>query len=279
MKILKLFVAISISILAIQCNKENDDINSDETSNVEVSELNSSIPKEVLTKLKGAGFDTNQEIIKSDDGYVVEGDMIITESYLDEIDSDSLALGDNNIAKQAYARGHLVRCSRVRDITVKNNLRDFDGPIRAALNDWNRVNGSFLRFRLVSRGRVDVNINRKRGQIGIAALPSGGKPGRFIDLDPALLRRSVNRNQLNATVRFIIRHELGHIIGFAHTNIDDSVPKVTVPGTPRADNKSIMNGAGSLANIVRVRNLSFSGNDKKALRKLYGGSARNNVCF
>jgi hypothetical protein len=91
---------------------------------------------------------------------------------------------------------------------------------------------------------------------GQAPLPSGGAPGPWVEIDQA----EVAGNSFQQRRRTII-HELGHTIGFDHTNGSLGSP---VPGVPNTDAASLMNGGqcGTGATVL-------SANDRAATVALY----------
>ncbi|WP_010523093.1 M57 family metalloprotease [Aquimarina agarivorans] len=282
MKLLK-FITLGVftASLLISCQKEPiDDLEtSDAFSETFPKGNNASIASEDLLKLKDLDFDTEQEIIKTEDGYVVEGDMLIPFEHLEP---ETLGPEEEGIEKQ-HRHIQIVRCSRARNIRVKNNLRGVDQPVRNAIADWNRVNGSFLKFTLVKSGRADITISFKRNDSGVATHPRNGRPGPTIKIDPGKWRNFIKRIRSNApfgrAFRYVIRHELGHCIGFRHSNRSSERGRVRIPGVPSQDVSSIMNQAFSQSHVLNLSTMNLSNNDKKALRKLYGGSARSNICF
>ncbi len=290
---MKTFKLITVGLLAATTlfSCQNEDAASDlapvpENTTQTVPEVdNSSIPADIIQKLSDRGFDTDQQIIKDEDGYIVEGDILVEPINLidDIIGPDT----EGSIEKQ-YRDRQLVRCSRVRNIRVKNNVgRNTDKPVRNAIRDWNRINGSFIRLTLVTRGRADININFKRNDSGIATPPRNGRPGPTIRIDPEVYRfesrrlRTENNNfssNFSRAYRFVIRHELSHCLGFRHGNRSEG-GRVLIPGTPRNNNFSVLDQPVSIVDIFRQSGRSFTNNDKKAIRKVYGGSARSNLCF
>ncbi len=278
MKKLKLITVGMFAMTALfSCqNEDTDDLSTENSPTETVAEIiNSSIPADIIQRLKEMDFDTDQEIKEVENGYVVEGDMIITHEAL--TDTQQVGPEVDGIEKQ-FRHIEIVRCSRARNIRVRNNLSGVNAQVRNAINDWNRVNGSFLRFNLVTGGNADININFVSGDSGISTAPFNGRAGATIEIDPGVWRNATRPNEFGRAFRYVIRHELGHCVGFRHSNRNEG-GRVRIPGVPAQDNQSIMNQASSLAEIVRLRNRNLSGNDQTALRRVYGGSAQDNICF
>ncbi len=271
MKQLKIVVVSFVALLAVQCQKDTID---EVQGGNQPSLVNSSIPSKVVQGLKNMGFDTNQEIKETADGYLVEGDIIVPKISINNANEN-----DESIAKQNRWI-NIIRCDLSKDITVRNRVGGIKTQVENALNDWNKVNGSFLKFRLVednSEGRPDINIRFLLGNAGQAELPRENNPGSFVDIDPQVWYDAAdNRRDANRTIRYVIRHELGHAIGFNHTN---ETIGIRVTGTPERDDKSVMNSNTSLQQVIDKRFEGLTANDRKALRKIYGGEQNDNICF
>lgn len=266
MKKLKITAVILTALVTIQCQNEQLE---EELSKVPTLTVNSEIPKEVLKKLKAEGFDISIEIVKKDKGYLVEKDIFISNEALESILEDN----DNVVSAKQRRHTEILRCSIARDIKVKNTIDGIDTQVRNAINDWNRVNDSFLKFRLVD-SEEDFRIIFQKSDLGSAALPLNNKVGGRLALDPGLYD-DLSPSERKKGIRATIRHELGHIAGLRHTNKDIGL---LIPGTPRTDNKSVMNLETS-TNPADFFTGNLSNADKKAIRKLYGGKPADNICF
>ncbi len=258
MKTLKISLILFISLVMIKCH--NDD-----NANLENNETQNQISKETLAKLEEMGFDTKKKPVQTyEDGYIVEGDIIISNDRLQQFELHS--------AKQRYAyETGLIACRFAREIRVKNSLPNGTEKkaVVDAIKNWNNVSGSFLKFVLVNNNE-DIIIKGDQGRLskpfaGAADLPLNGKVGKemIINLDFKSRGRPMNLEEWRTT----IEHEFGHSIGFEHT--DDKRLGRHVPGTPVKDNNSLM-----LTSQFVPWNLSEG--DKKALRKMYGPG--NNLC-
>jgi hypothetical protein len=194
--------------------------------------------------------------------YVVEGDILFNKEQY---------------SKAGYASGRTAQTtSRLfvsrpnqNDITISvdSNIPNSGNynwrpHIVVAVGTWNSVTCSNIRFRFVTSGG-DIHIKGDGGELeddelGAAPLPVNGQPGNYIHINSDLL---LNSSQKITT----IIHELGHTVGFVHTdwiaNGESLHSPHLVPGTTDTDNASIMNHASS-AN-------SFSPRDLVAIRNVY----------
>ncbi|KAA1247937.1 M57 family metalloprotease [Aquimarina sp. RZ0] len=261
MKYLKISAVFVAAVLMTQC--QNEGIEEPQT-------INASIPDDIMKGLHNMGFDTNNfPVFQKEDGYLVEGDIkVSTETIL-------AASNDKTTTKQTRVNT-ILKCSEARDITVRNfDIPEIDTQLRNAINDWNNVNGSFLKFRLVN-GNEDITIRFDRGNFGEGEFPaSNGKPGSEANFDHTLYDEIEDRNKRNKIIRWVLRHELGHNIGFAHTNLDETGAQ-QISGTPNRDSNSAMNRQ-SLP-VETFQSVNLSNGEKKALRKLYGGKPEDNIC-
>ncbi|WP_281991535.1 M57 family metalloprotease [Aquimarina aggregata] len=269
MKNFKLLVLCFVALVSYQCTTEKND------SFPEPQQQKISV--ELLTKIESLGYDIKTFPPRlTDNGatVVIEKDMLF--------DVEDIKNTENiGLNKQRYSgsRG-IVSCSRARNIRVKNNLRSGSLP-RAQLDDainlWNRVSNSNLRFVIVTDGRIDVRVNNASltGTIADAITPGNrnGRPGRRIRIDES--GRTFAGNRLTQRQwRNVIAHELGHIAGLIH----DDENGIRVPGTPNRDLGSIMSldaPVGEPGSIENQRDLSAG--DKNAVRRMYG-SQGNRVC-
>lgn len=147
-----------------------------------------------------------------------------------------------------------------------------------AVNNYNRISGSALRFNLTfgtNYGNKDMVVydnsaNNPGVSGGVAGFPSNGLPNKFVQIY-GLEGLDTNTNE------HVITHEIGHSIGFRHSDYYDrascgsnqnegtaGVGAIQLPGTPTRDFDSIMQacfGAGEDG--------EFSSNDVVALQAMY----------
>ncbi|WP_298545570.1 M57 family metalloprotease [uncultured Aquimarina sp.] len=262
MKFLKLTFIIAIAFSFTQCEQENEIVDSSDATIVDNT---------TLEKIAKLGFDTqNYPVLKDGEYYTVEGDINIPESYLDEIDNQ------NQSKQRRWV--NIVSCNEIRYITVFNNLPagSARNSVSLAMRHWNDITKCDIRFAATSNiNNAEVIISNgplSQGVVGRGTFPSNGKPGRYIRLD---------LNQFSsysyAQWRSTIEHELGHNIGFAHTNGSAQgggpLPQeILIQGTPVNDPNSLMNGRRG--GTVR----SLTGDDKRAARLLYNTNFSGRLC-
>ncbi|WP_108866397.1 M57 family metalloprotease [Aquimarina aquimarini] len=262
MKNLNLFAILLVALLMVQCQDEGIE---------EFQQAKDPIPEEIINGLNAMGFNTvDYEVLQKKEGYLVEGDIIIP--------TKTILNATTTSAKHRRA-ANILSCDAARRVTVKNNIPSINNLVRDAVNSWNEVVNSSLRVRLVRTGNADININREIGNAGSGRFPTAdGRPGPVIEIDPALYD-VLPANQRTQVLRFVLRHEIGHNIGFGHTNQNDPGSS-HIEGTPMNDSRSTMNAqAHAVLNgnidVSLFQSGTLSQQDIIAVRQLYPA---NRVC-
>jgi hypothetical protein len=226
-----------------------------------------------LAAISRLGFST-QNAARVDGGILVEGDIMLHEHDLSRgyPDSKYLVIAQ----EEQYRTTNLV--SGVRTITVSVSSRLPSSYIAAtdeALARYNAL-GLNLTFTRVS-GDGDIDLVQGNGNyLASAGFPtSGGNPHGQVKVNS----RAIG-NQPQSTVATIIAHEIGHCIGFRHTDYMDrsyscggspsnegasTVGAIHIPGTPTGPDPN----SWMLSCIGSGQNRPFNNNDKTALTYLY----------
>lgn len=232
------------------------------------------ITKETLDKIYNMGFGTSS-VQKHEDGYLVEGDILLTEEQLNDTHNAQFLRIANS---EQYRTTNLVSAAKYPTITVSVSSKLPASYIAATDEAIARYNAENLTIKF-QRVSVPGNINLTVGNgsyLASAGFPtSAGDPHNEVKVN----YRSIG-SQPQATVASILAHEIGHCIGFRHTDYMNrayscggsasnegasTVGAVHIPGTPTtADPNSFM-----LACIGSGMNRPFNANDKIALATLY----------
>lgn len=249
------------------------------TKNQPVNEITASrITEEVKAKIEALGFSTD-EILEAEDGFIVEGDIFLSNADLNKpIDLQSLIVGES----EQYNTTNLVT-GLPRAITVRLNtngmnatqIANLTAAIDGAVGRYNAENLQLTFSRVTSGGNIVIKKAPNGAQyIASGGFPSGGNPYNSILYNVNYAGLSPN------TLISVIAHEIGHCIGFRHTDYMDrsyscggatanegsaGVGAIWIPGTPTtADPNSWM-----LACIGNGVNRPFNANDVTALNYLY----------
>jgi len=230
------------------------------------------ISQETLAKINDHGFGTSG-VQKVEEGYLVEGDIILSEEFLNTMPGGNFL----RIAEtEQYRTTNLVDGPRVITVSVSSQLpSSYIAATDEALARYNAQNLT-LTFQRVSSGG-DISLAKGNGQyLASAGFPSSnGSPYGQVKVNS----RAIG-NQPQSTVATIIAHEIGHCIGFRHTDYMNrsyscggsavnegasSVGAILIPGTPSGPDS----GSWMLSCIGSGQNRPFNNNDRTALGYLY----------
>ena len=260
-----LLLAVSASFFVVSCQK-NVELEADQST---------IISEEVLAKISALGFSTT-DVKVHEDGFLVEEDVVLTNEML----NSSPERKELRIAEvEQYRTNNLVtglpRTIRVSLSGSRITQRLIDG-VNGAIARYN-AEGLGLTFTYAgTSGGGDINIKVvNTGQyIASAGFPSGGNPYGTI---------SYARTYTNYSLGFVttvVAHEMGHCIGFRHTDYmsrqyscggsaynegASNVGAVHIPGTPTGPDAA----SWMLACLSATTDRPFNANDKVALDYLY----------
>jgi hypothetical protein len=235
------------------------------------------VTSDVRAQVKALGFGT-QDIQAAEGGYRVEGDILLTPEMLATQQGPStLRVG----AEEQYRTTKLVTgLPRVLTVSISSQFPSaYVTAIDEAIRRYNAA-GLQLTFRRITSGTADLPVkyssNLGSGVLGQSGgFPSGGNPAPGFTLVPSVINSS-NTNYI-AT---IMAHEMGHCIGFRHTDYMNrayscggsasnegasTVGAVLIPGTPSAPDPN----SWMLACVGNGVNRPFNTNDLTALNYLY----------
>ena len=232
------------------------------------------ISQETLTKIYNHGFGTSN-VQKIDEGYLVEGDIVLTEEFLNSAPSGLLLRAG---AEEQYHTTNLVTgLPRVITVsssgTVSGNL---SSAIDGAIARYNAENLGLTFQRVASGGAINIKIVNGGPYIASAGFPSGGNPYNTVKFNRQYQNWSSN------SLITIFAHEIGHCIGFRHSDFFNrsiscggsptnegasNVGAIWIPGTPAAPN--VDRSSWMLSCIGNGINRTFTNYDKAALDYLY----------
>lgn len=236
------------------------------------------VSQEVLSQIKALGFSTDGVSV-TDGGYLVEGDIILTPENLKGMEQTHNLIHAN---EEHYRTTNLVSTGTgTRTLTVRLNTTqaNFVAATDEAIRRYNALNLR-VRFQRITSGTPNINIVtffQVSNTLGSAGFPSGGNPFGTINMNTYWYTPSIAVNALATT----IAHEMGHCIGFRHTDYMNrafscgtggnegasTVGAVYIPGTPTGPSAgSWMLACGSTASSF---NRPFTSADQTALNFVY----------
>lgn len=236
------------------------------------------ISAEVKDKIFALGF-SPANIQLHEEGYLVEGDIVITPEQLNSSPQRQLL----RIAEtEQYHTFNLVTAPRVITISIDSKISSHGPALDEAISRYNAEN-LLITFQRVNR-RGNIVITKAPAfatYLASAGFPSStGNPYSSILLNTSSLF-GVGGQPVH-TVASILAHEIGHCIGLRHTDWMDrsyscggsptnegqqntGVGAVQIPGTPSGPDS----GSWMLSCIGSGQNRPFNTNDKTALEYLY----------
>ncbi|WP_400193626.1 M57 family metalloprotease [Hymenobacter sp. B81] len=235
---------------------------------------------ETLSQIQKLGFSTHNAT-KVDGGVLVEGDILLkNEDLQGNPEYKMLRVGD----EEQYRTNNLVSVgstARTINIAVSSTLPSAYVTATDELIRRYNAENLRLRFRRVTSG-ANITLTKApsgAGYLASAGFPtSAGNPHSQVLVNSTYLGSNPGTNYL-AT---ILAHEVGHCIGFRHTDYANrayscggaytnegasTVGAVHIPGTPTAYNGDAT--SWMLACIGTGANRPFNTNDRTALNYLY----------
>ena len=264
MKRLLVLSAIAAVFSFSSCQQEEEVTTKDEVS------------AQTLDQIAAMGFN-NQNVQRVEGGYLVEGDIMLTDKQLaSHYDQKALRVGES----EQYRTNNLVSVGTSRTIRVAITTSLPSSYVAALDEAIRRYNAENLRikFQRVSSNYEILFSKAPSGSsyLASAGFPTNGNPYNSVKVNSDYLGSNPGTNYLAS----ILAHEAGHCIGFRHTDYMDrsyscggsyynegasTVGAVLVPGTPSGPDPN----SWMLACIGSGQNRPFNANDKIALSYLY----------
>jgi hypothetical protein len=238
-----------------------------------------------LSQIQALGFGT-KNVKQVSGGVLVEGDILLTSAELNAAPSTPNLL----IAQEEqYRTFNLVSVSLHPTIKValSNSSAQHDAAFSAALDEAIRrynAEGLSVTFTRVSTTQApDITIYayyERSSTLGYAGFPSNGHPYNQVQMNTYHYGTGTTTTNINY-IATIMSHEVGHCIGFRHTDYmsrryscgyggnegqaNNGIGAVHIPGTPTGGDPN----SWMLACIPTNVNRPFNANDKVALGYVY----------
>lgn len=239
-------------------------------------DVQTEVSQDVLNQISALGFSTSN-VFASDGGYIVEGDIFLSGQDL----TTQKTVNKLIIANEEQYRTTNLVTGLPRVITVSLSGRNItqlliDG-VNAAIARYNAENlGLTFQYAGTSGGgTINISVVNTGRYIASAGFPSGGDPYGTIKY-----ARNFTSGYSIGFVTTVVAHEMGHCIGFRHTDYmnrsyscggsggnegSGSVGAIHIPGTPTGPDAN----SWMLACLSASTNRPFNNNDKTALDYLY----------
>ncbi|KFA91383.1 zinc-dependent metalloprotease [Archangium violaceum] len=228
--------------------------------------------QEIVSNLVKAGFPADDIQIVDNQVYVGRDAHVTLEASLEMLQADKGA--------EQYRTTNLVSTS-VKKICINptsafNSYSRLSAGLDAAIANYNSLGLSFTMVRGPATGcNANISARTMSGAGGSAGFPSGGLPYGIINIGTGLQSYSSGVN------KHVISHELGHCIGFRHSDYYNrsiscggsatnegtaGVGAILIPGTPSTATSggSVMNSCFSSSSTG-----TWTSSDRTALYYLY----------
>jgi hypothetical protein len=251
----KLSMALLAGVALVGCGVEQDD------------------NQEIISNLIEAGF-------MADDIMVSEGNVYVGRDALVSLEASREMLQTDKATAEQYRTTNLVASTVTKICVIPTSQFDSYSTLSAGLDlAIANYNSQGLQFSMVRGSAADcsatISARTTSGTGGSAGFPSGGKPYGTINIGVGLQNYSTDVSE------HVITHELGHCIGFRHSDYYDrsiscggaysnegasNVGAIHIPGTPTTATRggSIMNSCFSASESGE-----WSSSDRTALSYLY----------
>jgi len=229
--------------------------------------------QEIISNLVQAGFPANDIMVVDGVVYVGRDAAVSLQASREMLEVDEASAG-----KEQYRTNNLVSSSVA---TICVNGAAFTGSFSTALdNAIGNYNALGLSFRMLRTSGSTTGCNAvitaktASGTGGSSGFPKNGLPFNTINIGTGLTSFATN------TITHVITHELGHCVGFRHSDYFDrsiscgtggnegtaGVGAILIPGTPSGATVggSVMNSC-----FRTVEAGVFTSTDKTALNALY----------
>lgn len=186
-------------------------------TNIEEEILFENETEKLLGILKETGINPSDEDLEiTDSEFIIEGDMVIPFSYLYDFEQRKSL---KSVEQYKYPSPYYCSQSNVSDVAIYINSDVPNGwkkNTRAAITAWNNINGTRIYMREVSSsGSSDIVIRStyaNENWVARANPPYNGRTGTYVEINTKYNSYSASKKKNT------MAHELGHSIGFAHTN-------------------------------------------------------------
>ena len=192
------------------------------------------LPQSVLNKISKLGFSTDGAFAV-EEGYIIEGDIFITDAELNSIPVEVTVPTE----EQYHTFNLVTGTPRTINIYVDGKADSQVPAVNEAISRYNSENLTITFQRVSKKKDADITVSaapRNARYLASAGFPSaGGDPHNSIKVNLG----SVNGQPLG-TQASIMAHEIGHCIGFRHTDwFDRSISCGGAPANEGQENSGV----------------------------------------
>lgn len=196
------------------------------------------VPAAIKAKIAALGL-TSKGAYKINGGYIAEGDIFLDDAMLNSTAEKQSVIVAN--AEHYHTTNLVAGMPRVITIRYNGSLTSVSNAINAAIMRYNALPLQLKFARVIFGGDIVVNNVTNQTYIAQSGFPSGGNPFNTINFNIAYANWNSN------TLTTVLAHEMGHCIGFRHTDLacrqfscggsfvnegDAGVGAIHIPGTP-----------------------------------------------
>lgn len=258
------FITVLLALFIISCQQDPQVRTTEE-------EL-TGITAEVKQKIINLGFNPENSF-KMEGGYMVEGDIFLTEEELHSLPNNRIPV------LEQYRTTNLVTVNGTKTISISVNkdVASFTQALDSAIARYNAENLTLKFKRVSSSGNIKISKAASSATyLANSGFPSSGRPYSNISVNASLLG-----SQPFGTIVTVLAHEIGHCIGFRHTDYfnrsiscggsavgeSSSGGAIHIPGTPTDATQAAQ--SWMLSCIGSGHDRPFNADDKVALDYLY----------
>lgn len=263
---------LSVMIMAISCSQDDTVLEQMEQTEFVINDQN----KEVVNRLLDLGYNLS-EIKELNDFFLVEGDILYSKDIKDYPDTKNEGANLRHAHTDNLVYPTNLRITVRVDASIPTSVTDdWRTAVQSAIADWNGIANCGVFFEFTNGNNANITVKSDNNQLENRTIASAGFPTDGIPFNAILVNLDFNGDMdvSEAGKRYNMVHELGHTIGFRHTNWDtrgetSSDGANLIPGTPDQDPNSVMNGGTALSTWV-----GFSDFDQISARYLYPFAAQ-----
>lgn len=177
------------------------------------AETGNNIPVAVKERVTALNLSTT-DLYRTDGGYITEQDIFLSDELLNSTAQTTHYQGAN---QEHYRTVNLVTgLPRTISIRYTGATTTISNAINAAIARYNAQALQIKFQRVTAGGNIIISNISGVAYNALAGFPSGGNPYNSIRVNTAV------SGWTSGSLATLIAHELGHCIGFAHTDVVDN---------------------------------------------------------